>query len=122
MTIRYRKLTADGDYTFGNSSLNFYTGVQAVAQAIQTRLQLYKESFWRDIEDGLPMFQNILGTPGSPNNLEAINGIIQQRISDTEGVLGITSFSSAFDRPTRQYSYSAVVQTIYSETLVEGLI
>lgn len=122
MTIRYRKLTSTGDYTFGFSVDNFYLDLQAVAQAIQTRLQLLKESWWRDLNDGLPLFQDILGTPASPENLAAIDGFIQQRIIDTPGVIALVSYESSFNKSTRQYSYTCVVQTQYSETEITGTI
>lgn len=114
--MRYRKLTAGGDYTFGQSNLDFYKDIDAVRQAIQTRLDLYLDTFWRDLSDGLPMFQSILGPSGSAQHLATIDQIIQARILGTEGVSSVVSYSSTYDRNTRRYSFTATVQTIYSET------
>ncbi len=115
--MRYRKLTSTGDYTFGSSGQDFFTGIQAVAQAIQTRLNLLKESFWRDMDSGLPLMQEIAGTPGSQSNLAAIDATILQIIRETQGVSEIVAYSSEYNRTTRAYSYTGLVQTIYSETI-----
>lgn len=120
--MRYRKLTTDGDYSFGSSSLDFYIDIEAVAQAIKTRLELLKESFWRDLSDGLPLFQQILGTPGSPANLEAVTNIITQRIKGTTGVLLIVSNAVTWNATDRQYFYTATVQTLYSTTIITGTL
>lgn len=120
--MRYRKLTSSGDYTFGLSADNFHLDLNAVVQAIKTRLQLNKESFWRDLNEGLPLFQEILGTSGSEQNLAAIDAIIQNRIKGTPDVLGIVSYSRDYDREARSYIFKAEVQTVYSVTIVAGTI
>lgn len=121
MTLRYRKLTATGDYTFGQSNLDFYRDLEAVRQAIQTRLDLYLETFWRDLNDGLPMYQSILGQSGGEQNLTTIDQLIQARIQGTQDVLGIVNYNSDFNRNTRKYSFTATVQTAYSETFISGV-
>lgn len=120
--MRYRKLSPTGDYTFGSGGNDFHTEIQAVAQAVQTRLQLYKESFWRDLNAGIPMFQRILGTPGSPANIVAIDNIIQQQIKGTQGVTSIVGFDSSFNAQTRQYQFTATIQTEYSTTVISGVL
>lgn len=120
--MRYRRLDSAHDYVLGQSSQDFISDLDAVAQAIYTRLNLYKGAFWRDTSDGLPLFQNILGTSGSPQNRSAIDGIIQNRIAGTQGVQTITAFSSTWDATTRKYSFEATVQTVYSTTIITGTL
>lgn len=121
--MKYRKLTADGDYSFGQGLSDFYIDqVEAVAQAALTRLQLYTDSFWRDLDDGLPMFQSILGTPGSQENLLAIDSIITNRIRQTTGVTSIIGYNSNFNATTRRYEYEATIQTAYSTTVITGTL
>ncbi len=36
----YRRIDANGDYTFGQGKFNFVSGTEAVAQAIKTNLLL----------------------------------------------------------------------------------
>jgi len=116
--MKYRRLSDTGDYTFGAADQDFVYDIDATAQAIKTRLQLYRDSFWRDLPDGLPMFQNILGSRGSISNLAQVDGIIQQRISGTQNVQAITEFSSEFSRDSREYIFTANVQTTFSQNII----
>lgn len=59
--MRYRKLDANGDYTFGAGSSCFITDHDAVVQAIVTRLKLWKYEWWEDLEEGIPM-RDLLGS------------------------------------------------------------
>lgn len=117
----YRKLDANQDYTFGQGKQDFVSGVEAVRQAVQTRLQLYKGTFWRDIDDGFPMFQ-VMGGSGAPENIALIESQLRQRILGTQGVTAILSYSSTFNGADREYGYTATLQTIYSNTVVSGVI
>lgn len=119
MSMRYRRLSPTGDYTWGQSQADFLTGAEAVAQAYKTRLDLPYASWWRDLEDGTPWFQNILGQSGSASNVEAVNGIILARIRTTPGHDSLLGYSGNFDSLTRSYSFQCRTQTIYSDTVVD---
>jgi hypothetical protein len=114
--MRYRRLNADGDYTTGQGKQNFLTGAEAVAQAVYTRLRLLKEEWWEDQEDGLPLFQQILGRFGPNGNKDAADLLIRSRISDTAGVTAINSFSSIYTVSTRSYSFACEIETEYGST------
>lgn len=120
--MRYRRLTDDGDYSFGQSAQDFLGLSEAIGQAIKTRLTLDKGSFWRDLEAGLPLSTQILGSPGSEANILAIDGIIKNEILGTEGVIGLPSYSSSFVSETREYRYTATINTIYSTFTFQGSI
>jgi len=121
--MRYRRLTPSGDYAFGQGSNDFLIdNVEAVAQAVKTRFQLFRETFWRDLSDGVPMFQEILGVPGSPENLSAINNILTQRARGTTGVVAVLDVFSEFDNDLRQYQYQCTIQTQYSVTVLSGTL
>lgn len=120
--MKYRRLTESGDYSFGSADQDFVYNLEACAQAIKTRLDLLLDTFWRDLSDGLPLFQRILGASGSESNLLAVDNIIQQRIRGTQGVTDIVSYSSTFNRDTRVYQFQATVQTEWSTTVIEGSI
>lgn len=119
--MQYRKLSPTGDYVFGQGSQSFCTGIDAVRQLIQTRLQLVKGTWWRDISAGFDLY-SILGASGSPENLAAADSKIRQVITGTDGVKGIVSFSSSYDPSIREYSYTAQVQTDYSTTVISGVL
>jgi hypothetical protein len=117
--MRYRKQTSTGDMVRGQGSLDFYIDEpNAVGQAVKTRLQLNLGSFWRDLNDGLPLFQSIAGRPGSPEYLQSVDTIIQDRIKGTQGVTSIISYESSFNSATRSYRFDATVQTVYSQSTV----
>lgn len=113
----YRKIDNGGDYCFGRSSQDFVQGAQAVAQVIRTRLLLLKSEWWENQDEGLPLFQSILGQAGTPDNLKAIDLIIRDRISTAQDVTGIEDFKSSY--ANRKYSVLVVVNTKYGTAEVE---
>ena len=114
--MRYRKLSASGDYVFGNGQADFYRDVpEAVAQAVKTRLLLWLGEWFLDIESGTPYMQGILGK----YSLEQANVTIQERALLTQGVRTIDNFESSVDGETRMMTASFDVVTIYGPTEVE---
>lgn len=120
--MRYRKLDANGDYTFGSAAQNFYYDLDAVAQAIKTRLKLLSGEWWEDIQDGLPLFNIILKQKGTPQGIKTIETLIGERILDTIGVTSISSAKGTFDPTKRSYSYSAQVNTIYGTVTIQEVL
>lgn len=116
--MRYRKMDDNDDYVFGQSGQDFYTGVDAVAQAIYTRLKLLYGEWWEDTTDGLSLFENILGSSGSPKNKRAIDSLITERILGTLNVKGITNFASSFDADIRSYSFQCTVNTTFGQVTI----
>lgn len=107
----YRRLDSNGDFSFGRSRQDFISGSDAVAQAIRTRLLLLIAEWWEDQADGTPLFQSILGVSGTPENLDAVDLIVQDRIISTENVTEIVSFVSTYEK--REYSVNCTVNTVY---------
>ncbi len=119
MTIKYRRLSPTGDYSFGYGNSDFLYDLEAVAQAVKTRLDLFLGSFWRDLTDGLPMPQQIWGSSGSEAHLAVVGNIIKDRIAGTKDVSEVLAYTYSYNRETRVYSFQARIQTIYSDTPVE---
>lgn len=111
--MRYRKLDVFGDYSFGKGKQDLTFGIDAVAQAVQTRLNLLKGEWWEDTEDGIPLFEKVLGAPGSQDNIFIIDGILKSRILSTPGVLEIAKFESDFNNSTREYRFHCTLNTSY---------
>lgn len=109
----YRRLDKNWDYTFGHGKADYLSEKEAVAQAIKTRLYLLYKEWWEDLEDGLPLFERILGASGSKENVEAIDIIYRDRIEKTKGVLAVTKYESEFNAHTRAYSFLCTVETLY---------
>lgn len=100
------------------SGRQFTTGAEEVAQTIKTRLRLFLGEYFRDITDGTPWWESILGKDGTLSSKEAI---IKNRIIRTDGVVRILAFSTEFDLATRKYSINADILTKYGEiNLVTG--
>ena len=114
-SMKYRKLDENGDYTFGQGSQGFLTDTNACAQAIKTRLALYEGEWWEDLTTGLPLWQKILGSPGT--NKSAIDVILGERITGTTGVKNIISAKGNFTPSTRSYAYAAYVNTEWNTSV-----
>jgi len=115
--MRYRKLDANGDYTLGQGANTFYYDTDAVVQAIKTGFSLRKGTFWRNVNAGFPLFQQILGQSAGAEALKAIELTCSNQVSKTTGVRNLISYSSKFDSQTRAHSYQALVDTVYSTTV-----
>lgn len=115
--MRYRKQDENGDYTFGNGLNNFHIdNVDAVAQAIDTRLKLWVGEWFADVSDGTGWSQAILGKHSQ--NLYELT--LRQRVLDTRGVISIQEFQSALDPNTRSLVVTMVVETVYGQTDLTG--
>jgi hypothetical protein len=109
---------ANGDYTFGQGSANFFVNSpQGVAQAVETRLLLWEGEWFLDQTLGTPYAQEILGY-----GTETLYDLaIQARILGTPGVVAINDYTSAVNSSTRQLTITATITTQYStETVTVG--
>ena len=95
------------------SGKQFTTGAEEVAQTVKTRLRLFLGENFRDITDGTPWWESILGKAGTLSSKEAA---IKNRIIRTEGVIRLLSFSTDFDNSTRVYTVNAAILTQFGET------
>jgi hypothetical protein len=117
--MRYRKLDAAGDYTFGNSGADFFVNsAEAVAQAVMTRLKLWRGEWFVDPRDGTPWLEQITGA----HNQGVRDMAIKQRILQTPGVLAITQYHSSLDPVTRKFAVTATVRTVFGETDIIGAL
>ena len=114
--MRYRSLK-NGDYFFGGGNNEFLSGVEAVSQAIITRIKLLLNEWWENLNEGTPLWENILGNSGK--DIELVDKIILSRILGTEGVLQVKDYESSFNSETRAYSFKATVDTIYGESILK---
>lgn len=111
----YRKLDANGDYVFGGNKNSYYTDIEAVSQAIATRLKLLKYEWFEALEDGLPLWQQIV----AQRDKSAAEKIIRERIVGTTDVRSILSFTPAWDNDNRSLSIMATIDTVYGSTDLE---
>lgn len=116
--MKYRRLDSKGDMTFGQSSANFLQdSPEAVAQAIETRLELWLGEFFLDVTDGVP-WQTILGS----KNRTIVDPVLRKRISDTPGVQTINRLDMQFNPDIRKLVLTADVMTQYGRASVSTAV
>lgn len=109
--MRYRKLDANGDYTFGQGDGAFLVeSPEAVAQAAQTRLGLWAGEWFLDTTEGTPYATEILGA----GTQETYDIAIKERIINTPGVVSIDAYASVLDG--RALSVGVSISTRYGAT------
>jgi hypothetical protein len=115
--MRYRKLTATGDYSFGHSQGDFYINQpECVAQSIQTRLQLNQGDWFLDTSAGVPWRTKILGKTNNNVSPRTRDLILKTVLLGTTGLAvnnPLVSFTST--QVKRSLSIAATVNTIYTE-------
>lgn len=116
--MRYRKLDAQGDYQFGGGTSDFWKDQpEAVAQAVQTRLFLFRGEWFLDTTEGMTWKTEVLGVRTANTRDPAI----RRRVLGTQGCKAITEYASSLDRNTRGFSVGLTIDTIYGAATVTGV-
>ncbi len=114
--MRYRKLSPTGDYVFGNGQKDFLiNSPEAVAQSVRTRLLLWVNEWFINVEEGTLWLQGVLGK----QQQSTIDNVLRSRILETEGVTELTSYDSSIDPDTRKLSVSVSIDTLYGSTTIQ---
>ena len=119
--ITVRALDANGDPLQGNGQNNFISGLAAATQIISTHLKLFRNEWFLNLLDGLPMIQvpqAILGSSGAARNITITTNLIAARISELSFVVGIPSISASYQN--RSFIFSGTVETIYGTVFVSS--
>ena len=121
-----RRLDENHDYCFGRGLGDYLQDVsgnpEAIAQSIKTRLLLFLGEWWKDLRDGLPLWQKILGARVKDKKI--IDKIITDRIQGLKmpngnyAITAIKEVESEYDVETRAYSFTCRVDTIYGELYI----
>jgi len=88
----------------------FATEREEIAQTVNTRLALFLGEYFRDVTDGTPWYEVILGKGASADIADAT---LRNRIVNSPGVIRLTSYSSDYDLTTRKLSVTAGIMTKY---------
>jgi hypothetical protein len=110
--MRVRKVDENGDMVFGGDQAAFLrNSPDAVAQIVESRLNLWQGEWYLDLSDGTPYEQNVLGR----YTANVRDAVLQRRILTTPGVDAIKTYSGFFDTTSpRDYSVSVELKTAYS--------
>lgn len=111
-----RALDADGDWTYGKGRNNYKTGVFAVAQNIQTRLNSFLGDCFFDTVAGIDWF-NLLGAKDKILIQLAVSAVIM----NTKNVASIISLALSFDPLTRNLLLTYKVQSYFGDIVVENI-
>lgn len=114
----YRKLDNNSDYVFGSNKNSYIQGAEAVKQAVSTRLRQLIYEWWEDLEDGLPLWQQIIG---SRDRIRA-EGIIRKRVQETKYVRSILYFVSDWDANIRNLTINIILDTEFGQIEVTEVI
>jgi hypothetical protein len=121
--MRYRKLDSNGDMTFGHGAADFWKDqVEAVGQAVKTRLLLFSGEWYLDTTAGTPWggfpLNDLVVQQGrilAEHTQLSRDAAIRDRIATTEGVIGMPVYGSSFNPNTRTFSVNATIDTIYGQ-------
>ncbi|WP_426576667.1 hypothetical protein ACP179_20265 [Xenorhabdus stockiae] len=109
--MRYRRQDANGDYSFGQGDNTFLINFpETVAQAVKTRLDLWRGDWFLDVEEGTSYREAVL----EKNYTSAL--ALEERILETEGVTEILSLDVTRDPNTRKITITATINTHYGKT------
>lgn len=114
----YRKLDQNGDYVFGGNGSCYISGLDAVKQAILTRLRLLLGEWWEDETDGLPLWQKILAA----RDKKEVERQILNRISGTPHVLAITGYQTEWNGETRKLSIHVEFSSEYGDGTLDEVM
>ena len=109
----YCQINDTGD--IATSGEQFVDSAEEIAQTVRTRLKLFLGEYFRNINDGTPWFQNILGKGQS---LDVKDATIKRRVLQTPGVISIFDFNTDFDLQLRTYSVSMGIVTEFGNALI----
>jgi hypothetical protein len=111
--ISVRALDSNHDPIYGNGQNNFLNDIQAVAQIVQTSLLLFQGEWWEDLNEGLPLFQQILGT-NNGKKTDAISLLIQNVILTCcpPFITGVKDIVTVY-RTNRNFTFACVVETVF---------
>jgi hypothetical protein len=108
--MRYRRLDANGDMTFGQGQGNFFINQpEGVGQWVMTRLRLGQGEWFADTSDGTPWSTQVLGERTSATR----DIVVRERVQTTPNVIGIANYYSVMDGEARDWTARMTIDTVY---------
>jgi hypothetical protein len=117
-TILYLQLDQHYDPLFDPTTE--LSDLDAVAQAIQTRLLLFEGEWWEDLLEGTPLFQQILGYRRQTSGQDLATTALTTRVMGTPYVSAVTNVQVQFNPSTRGFNYAATVYTSFGTIAISG--
>lgn len=109
--MRVRALSSQGDWLFGKGLNDYKSGVDAVAQSIQTRLNSFLNDCFFALNAGIDWF-NLLGS----KNPGAITLAVSTTILNTANVLTLDQLLTNLNTTTRNLIIEYSATTVFGAT------
>jgi len=93
-------ITSEGDFIFGRGRASYKTNSDAIAQNVVTRLRLFTDDWYLDVDSGIPWIE-ILGARGG---FDRIQRAIEKSVLQTDGVKSISRLEVEENAKTRTIS------------------
>lgn len=103
---------------FGHDKYDFLQDAEAVAQAVRTKILLFRREWWEDVQEGTPMFTDIVGSQMVADKQNAVDLILRDRILEVPHVETIKEFKSKLDSKKRTYSMYCSIETSFGDTSI----
>lgn len=117
--MRVRRVGPTGDMIFGGNQAAFHRDTpDAVAQVVESRLNLWLGEWYLDLDEGTPYQTQVLGKYTEKTR----DPVMRARILGTPGVTELKSYSSTTNSDTRSFSLSAEIATAYSTLAPTGRV
>lgn len=114
--MRYRALSANRDFQFGQANRFLVNSPAAVAQAVLTRLNLWAGEWFLDADEGTAYAARVLGY-----NTQGTRDVeIKARILDTPGVRTILTYSSSV--VDRVMTVTALIETNFGQAAINAQV
>jgi len=105
--------------TFGQSQSNFLiNSAEAVGQLVVTGLKLFQGEFFLNTTAGMPWDIQVIGF----NTQALYDNAIKAQIIGTQGVTGITSYSSSLNKLTRLLTVTVGLATQFGPTTISTAV
>lgn len=112
--MKTRAIDSIGDWQFGRGLQSYRSDLDALKQAVATRLKQWLGNCFFAIADGVDW--NTYLDIGRKDQLD-LN--IKRVILQTAGVLKISEYQSTIDHETRNVTIAATISTIYGDLAME---
>jgi len=111
----------DGDIQLDSAgNLAFVIGAESLRQKIESRLELWRGSWFLDARAGVPWVSQILGHGQAALADRDVGRLLAAELLKEPEVLSILDSESIYDAASRHFTFKARVDTIYG-TLEVGV-
>ena len=91
-------------------NIKIIEGVESLAENIDQRLQLFRGKYFLDTTAGVPYFEEIITKPVDPG---LASSVLNAEILKESEVTNIGKVSASLDRNLRNFSYNAIINSVF---------